>query len=211
MDNQLIAQKHKTNIRLNYFNKYYYKCIESCKAYFKNVKHDRKKFGLDIRDDLYLINLYIGLSYKKINKLKLSKQYIQKSIKYSLNDTQLHVAIKQLAELYAQWHMIDKAIHSYKQSLHYYRKIKDTKSRANVLFNIAVIKNRPNHMQKIIFALERLDNIEKYYELIIQQYVDLLQYLFKHKKDNEAIGLLDGITNLNVKAQVCQQLYQQIA
>ncbi|MFC0903761.1 hypothetical protein ACFHWD_03535 [Clostridium sp. MT-14] len=214
MDNRLSSNiEIKNTIRIHYFNKYYYKCINLCNKFLYIIKKQRRKFLIDIRDELFFVNFYLGISYKNLSDWKLSKYYIKKSIKYSLNDTFLNLSIKQLADFYVHIRMFNKAINSYKLNLCFYKNINDVKNRADILFNVAMIRDRPNHMQQIIYIMERNNYLDgnKYHNLIVQKYIELIEYLFEHNQGYKGKKVLNNIGDINIKSQVCQGLYQKIA
>lgn len=203
----------KNSIRSYYFNKYYYRCICLCNKFLKCVKKQHKRILCDIRDELFFVYFYLGISYKNIADWKSSKYYMQKSVRYSMNNTFLNLAVKELAKFYTHIKMYDKAINSYKFNLHFYRNINDIKNRADVLFNIALIRDKPNHMQQIVYIVERINHFRggNYSNLLTQQYIDLIGYLFTHNQSYRGRELLNNIQDINIKLQVYKKLYRKIA
>lgn len=210
MDNEY--SELKDEIRKSYFKKFYYNTINLCKKYSKLiVKFHRKEFN-DIREDLFLINYYIGECHKKLYNIRNAIFYLKKSIRYAMNDTYLNKARVSLAECYEQICRFNKSIKNYNQALIFYKNIEDNKNRTKVLFEKAKLLDKPNIMLKIINIIEKEQNsiYIQNNKLLTQLYVKLALYYTDKHQIKKLRFMTGNIENINIQREILNAVQTQI-
>ena len=186
----------------------YEEVIEQGMRLFKDLKSTDKIFYF------WFCMFDVALAYIYLNNVDKAFAFVQKAMEYNVEYDQRIKTKWLLANCYVAKHMyelFEKSEEIYKECLRYYKKTNIKKSRIELLYTLAEMKDSVPTMIRLILIMiadenhtptgkiqEDLDS----YDVALSECKDLAIYCNLHNKNFYLWKLLNKITNKNLKKRI---------